>query len=82
MPKTVETIDLSNTASAYYAPATVAPAGKLIHVAGQPGSTKHGIVPADYESQIHLALLNLRKLIIVAGSSIENIVKLQLFIVD
>ncbi|CAI7575150.1 unnamed protein product [Penicillium discolor] len=82
MPKTVETVDLSNTASAYYAPATVALAGKLIHVAGQPGSTKDGIVPADYESQIHLALLNLRKIIIAAGSSIENIVKLQLFIVD
>ncbi|KAJ5589212.1 hypothetical protein N7537_011890 [Penicillium hordei] len=78
----LETVDPSNTASAYYAPATVAPAGKLVHVAGQPGSTKYGIVPADYESEIHLALLNLRKLIIAAGSSIENIVKLQLFIVD
>lgn len=82
MPKTVETVDLSNTTSAYYAPATVAPAGKLIHVAGQPGSLKNGYVPADYESQIHLALLNLRKLIIAAGSTIDNIVKLQLFIVD
>ncbi|KAJ5170854.1 YjgF/Yer057p/UK114 family [Penicillium coprophilum] len=82
MPKLVETVDLSNTATAYYAPATVAPIGKLIHVSGQPGNTKDGLVPADYESQIHLALLNLRKIIIAAGSSIENIVKLQLFIVD
>ncbi|KAJ5747148.1 uncharacterized protein N7511_008844 [Penicillium nucicola] len=82
MSKTVTTVDLSNTASAYYAPATVAPAGKLIHVAGQPGSLKDGSIPSDYESQIHLALLNLRKIIVAAGSSIENIVKLNLYIVD
>ncbi|KGO75225.1 YjgF/Yer057p/UK114 family [Penicillium italicum] len=82
MPKTVETVDLSNTAGVQYAPATVAPAGKIIYISGQPGSTNDGVVPADYESQIHLALLNLRKLIIATGSSIENIVKLQLFIVE
>jgi monoamine oxidase len=82
MSKTVTTVDLSNTASAYYAPATVAPAGKLIHVAGQPGSLKDGSMPSDYESQIHLALLNLRKIIVATGSSIENIAKLNLFIVN
>lgn len=82
MPKVVETVDLSNTAGAYYAPATIAPTTKVIHIAGQPGSTKDGGVPSDYESQIHLALLNLRRLIIAAGSSVEHIVKLNLFIVD
>lgn len=82
MPKLVETVDLSNTTSGYYGPATIAPASKIVHIAGQPGSTKPGVVPADYESQIHLALLNLRKLIVAAGSTIEHIVKLQLFIVD
>ncbi|PLB40393.1 putative flavin-containing amine oxidase [Aspergillus candidus] len=82
MRSNVETVDLSNTVSACYSPATIAPANRMIHIAGQPGSTKHGLVPADYESQIHLALLNLRKLIIAAGSSIEDIVKLNLFIVD
>lgn len=82
MPKIVETVDLSNTTGAYYAPATISPASRLIHIAGQPGSTKDGGVPTDYESQIHLALLNLRKLIIAAGSAIEHIVKLNLFIVD
>ncbi|KAL2826628.1 hypothetical protein BDW59DRAFT_179352 [Aspergillus cavernicola] len=82
MAKTVETVDLSNTTSAYYAPATIAPTDKLIHIAGQPGSTKDGVVPHDYESQIHLALLNLRKLIIAAESSIKHIVKLNLFIVN
>ncbi|KAI1749779.1 putative flavin-containing amine oxidase [Xylaria castorea] len=82
MLKTIKTVDLSNTTAAYYAPATIASPGKLIHVAGQPGSTKDGQVPEDYESQIHLALFNLRKVIIAAGASIGNIAKLTLLIVD
>lgn len=81
MPKIIETVGLANTISGYYAPAAVSPTSKLIHVAGQPGGTKSGVVPDDYESQIHLALLNLRKIIIAAGSSTEHILKLNLFIV-
>lgn len=79
----VKTIDLATTTGAYYAPATVVPAGsQVIHVAGQPGTTKDGTVPVDYESQIHLALLNLRKVLIVAGASVKDILKLTLFIVN
>ncbi|WYZ37086.1 hypothetical protein EsH8_II_000592 [Colletotrichum jinshuiense] len=82
MNRLVETVDLSNTTTAYYAPATITRAGSLVHVSGMPGSTKDGQVPADYESQIHLALLNLRKIIITAGTRISNIASLTLFIVD
>ncbi|RAH81528.1 putative flavin-containing amine oxidase [Aspergillus japonicus CBS 114.51] len=78
----VQTVDLSNTTGAYYAPATISPAGQMIHVTGQPGTTKDGVAPPDYESQIHLALLNLRKIIIAAGSAVRHIVKLNLFIVN
>ncbi|KAI1342563.1 hypothetical protein F5Y15DRAFT_429917 [Xylariaceae sp. FL0016] len=81
MDRNVSTVDLPHTTGSYYAPATVAQ-GKFIHVAGQPGSTKDGHVPADYESQIHLALMNLRKIMVVAGASTQNIVKLTLYIVD
>ncbi|KAJ9292932.1 hypothetical protein DTO271G3_8230 [Paecilomyces variotii] len=81
MSRTIKTIDSSNTSNAYYAPATIS-TGDLIHVAGQPGSTKNGFVPDDYESQIHLALLNLRKVILSAGASIENIAKLTLLIIN
>lgn len=81
MTKTGETVDLSNTTGLYYAPATIS-SGKVVHIAGQPGNTKDGHVPADYESQIHLALLNLRKLIVAAGGSIKDIAKLNVFIVD
>jgi monoamine oxidase len=80
-PQNVASIDLHNTASSYFAPATVT-SGGLIHVSGQPGSTDDGTVPADYESQIHLALLKLRRIIIAANASISDIVKLNLFIVN
>ncbi|OJJ47733.1 hypothetical protein ASPZODRAFT_131290 [Penicilliopsis zonata CBS 506.65] len=83
MTRLVETVDLSNTSTAYFAPATVTQAnGGLIHISGQPGSTKDGHVPVDYESQIHLALFNLRKVIIAAGASVRDIIKLTLFVVD
>ncbi|KAF9883373.1 hypothetical protein FE257_003540 [Aspergillus nanangensis] len=82
MPR-ISTIDLATTAGAYYAPATVAPANtQMMHIAGQPGSTKSGLVPPDYESQIHLALLNLRKILIVAGAAVRDIVKLTVYIVN
>ncbi|KAE9570548.1 hypothetical protein CGMCC3_g13278 [Colletotrichum fructicola] len=82
MAPSIRTLDLNNTSSAYFAPATVTSSSKLVHVAGQPGSTVDGQVPDDYESQIHLALLNLRKIILVAGASIRDIAKLTLYIVD
>ncbi|KAK7419368.1 hypothetical protein QQX98_003320 [Neonectria punicea] len=81
MAKAVETVDLSNTTTAYHAAATVA-FGKILHISGQPGSTKGGTVPSDYESQIHLALLNLRKIIVAAGASVKDILKLTVYIVN
>jgi monoamine oxidase len=77
----VAIIDLHNAATSYFAPATVT-SGGLIHVSGQPGSTDDGKVPGDYESQIHLALLRLRRIIIAANASISDIVKLNVFIVN
>ncbi|KAJ5736221.1 uncharacterized protein N7483_001346 [Penicillium malachiteum] len=81
MSKTVKTVDLSHTAGLYYGPATIS-SGKVLHIAGQPGNTKDGHVPKDYESQIHLSLFNLRKLIIAAGADIKDIAKLNVYIVD
>ncbi|KAL4733916.1 hypothetical protein BDV11DRAFT_209833 [Aspergillus similis] len=79
----VETVDLATNTATYYAPATIAPANsQVIHVAGQAGMTVNGIVPTDYESQIHLALLNLRKILILSGVSVKDILKLTLYIVN
>ncbi|KAL2212031.1 putative flavin-containing amine oxidase [Sarocladium strictum] len=78
-----EALDLDNTKSGYYAPASISPPNtRAIHVSGQPGSAKNGHVPADYESQIHLALLNLRRILLTAGAIVRNITKLTLFIVN
>ncbi|KAL2883490.1 hypothetical protein SGCOL_001173 [Colletotrichum sp. CLE4] len=82
MTRLIETVDLSNTSTAYYAPATITRAGSLVHISGLPGNTKDGQVPSDYDSQIHLALLNLRKVIIAAGSTMPNVASLTLYIVD
>ncbi|KAF4126447.1 monoamine oxidase [Geosmithia morbida] len=83
MGKSLEIVDLVNTASQYFAPATIGNAGdKVIHISGQVGSTKDGKVPDDYESQIHLTLHNLRKVVLSAGASIEDIAKLNVYIVN
>lgn len=82
--KSLSTVDLStSTAAAYFAPATISKPGvSLIHVAGQVGTTKEGIAPADYESQIHLALLNLKQVIFAAGASVTDIAKLTIYVVN
>lgn len=78
----MKTVDLSTTRGQYFAPATSSNAPEIIHVSGQVGALKSGKVPPCYESQIHLALLNLRKVILSAGASISDVAKLTLFIVD
>lgn len=82
MAPTVSTIDLHNTSSAYYAPATVANGSTYVHVSGQAGTASDATVPSDYLSQIHLALYNLRKVIIAANATVKSIAKLSVFIVN
>ncbi|KAI1736027.1 putative flavin-containing amine oxidase [Xylaria scruposa] len=82
MPKTMKTLDPLDMTVAFCDSEIIASPGKLICVAGQPSSTRDGQVPGDYESQIHLALFNIRKAMIAAGASIRDIVKLTLSIVN
>ncbi|KAF2720110.1 putative flavin-containing amine oxidase [Polychaeton citri CBS 116435] len=82
MARYVKTVDIGSSSSAYYAPATVTSQGGVIHIAGQPGTTKNGKAPDHYESQIQLALFNLRKVIIASGASVHDILKLTLYIVN
>lgn len=83
MTKAISTVELSTTSAAYFAPATISKPGvSFIHVAGQVGTTKDGKAPADYESQIHLALLNLKHVIFTAGASIADVAKLTLYVVN
>ncbi|EXJ70365.1 monoamine oxidase [Cladophialophora psammophila CBS 110553] len=82
MVSPVKFIDIGNSESAYYAPGTISGGRDLIHIAGQPGTTKNNICPADYESQIHLALLNIHRIIVAAGASVSDILKLTIYIVN
>jgi monoamine oxidase len=83
MAPLVESLDLDSTSKVYHAPATVIRGNSsVVHVSGQVGTTKDGHVPADYVSQIHLALLHLRKIIIAAGATVKDIAKLTLYVVD
>lgn len=83
MAKHLEILDLSNTSKVYHSPATITgPNTKLVHVSGQIGATKSGHVPADYESQLHLAIFNLRKIMIAAGASVKDIAKATLYVVN
>lgn len=82
MSTTVRSIDVGNSYAAYYAAAASTTATETIHISGQPGSTKDGTMPADYASQVLLALVNIHKIIIAANASITDIVKLNLYIVN
>ncbi|RAH47902.1 putative flavin-containing amine oxidase [Aspergillus brunneoviolaceus CBS 621.78] len=66
--------------AAYHA-AGVISNGPLLHISGQPG-TLAGKTPSDGVSQIHLALLNLHRVIAAAGASPRDIVSLTLYVVN
>ncbi|KAJ9131613.1 Amine oxidase [Pleurostoma richardsiae] len=78
----VETLDLDDTASAYFAPATVTAPGSIVYISGQVGITRDGRFPADYKSQIHLALLKLRAALYAANASAIDIAKLTIYVVN
>ncbi|PYH94383.1 FAD/NAD(P)-binding domain-containing protein [Aspergillus ellipticus CBS 707.79] len=77
MPPSIQPI---LTTSAYYAPGVIS-TGTHLHVSGQPG-TIDGVAPSDYNSQIHLALVNLHRVIAAAGATPRDVVKLTLYIVN
>ena len=83
MAPSVDIVDLSNTTNAYHSPATIVHGNaRVIHISGQVGTTKKGYTPPDYESQIHLALLNLRRILVTTGATTKDIAKLTLYIVN
>ncbi|KAL1637016.1 hypothetical protein SLS58_009455 [Diplodia intermedia] len=82
MSPKVQAIDPAGTPKAYHAQGTVSATGNTIQISGQYGATTGGHVPASYESQIHLALLNLRRVLTAAGARVTDITKLTLYIVN
>ncbi|KAL5362531.1 hypothetical protein BJX96DRAFT_186092 [Aspergillus floccosus] len=82
MSRSIRTLDIGSSVSSYFAPATITSGIDCIQISGQVGMDSEGKVPTDYESQINLALLNLHKVITAAGASIQDIAKLNLYIVN
>ncbi|KAF4455358.1 flavin containing amine oxidoreductase [Fusarium albosuccineum] len=83
MGKSVESVDLVNTTQQYFPAATSAHASsRIIHTAGRIGIAKDGRVPVDYESEVHLALHNLHKVILTSRADIEDIAKIVIYVVN
>ncbi|KAL1885832.1 hypothetical protein Plec18167_001328 [Paecilomyces lecythidis] len=74
--RTTESVSGSGSA------ALTAAATNVLHVSGQPCSPVSGEVPADYDSQVLLSLVNLHQALLAAGSSVAGIVRLTLYIVN
>jgi monoamine oxidase len=82
MPAKVRTIDVGSGPLPYFAGATATTVSELIHVSGQVGVNSEGKAPADYVSQVHLALLSLQKVLLAAGAQVGDILKLNLYPVN
>lgn len=80
--RSIDLDDSLQTPKTLYASATIAPPGAVIHISGQVGCLKDGRIPPCYESQIQLALLKLRRVMIAAGARVCDICSLDVSIVD
>jgi len=68
-------------AGAKYTPAVVA--GSLVFTSGQVGAEPdNGDVPDEFAAEVHLALDNLERVLVAAGSGLERLVKVTCFISD
>ncbi|KAG9851775.1 flavin-containing amine oxidoreductase, partial [Aureobasidium melanogenum] len=82
MPFHIAALDPTPGQRGYVAAGTRTNATDIINVTGQVGSAADGTIPSDYESQTHLALLNLHKVLAEGGASISDILKINLYIVN
>ncbi|MCC7508396.1 MAG: RidA family protein [Planctomycetes bacterium] len=66
-----------------YANAIIMPRGRLLFVAGQVGwDSNERIVSDDFAAQFRQALLNVRACVEAAGSSVEHIGRVTLYVTD
>ena len=64
--------------------AILAEGGRMVFLAGQPGLDAHGKVvsPGDLVAQLAQALANVKTIVEAAGGTMQDIVKLTLFVTD
>lgn len=82
--KTVINTENAPAAIGPYSQAVVAPAGKTVYLSGQIGlnPSTGELVSDNVEEQVRQAFNNLTEVIKAAGGSLDNIVKLVLFVTD
>lgn len=54
--------------------------GRQLHVSGTPGMRKDGTLPADFAGQADLAWQNLTEILQNAGMGVENLVKINQYL--
>ncbi|QDQ87319.1 RidA family protein [Alcaligenaceae bacterium SJ-26] len=67
-----------------YSQAVEAPAGRTVYLSGQIGLEPETgeLVAENFEAQVRQAFVNMQAVIEAAGGTLENIVKLTLFLTD
>ena len=84
MTKEIIHTDLAPAAVGPYSQAVVAPQGRTVYLSGQiglePGSGE--LVSENFDAQVRQAFSNLEAVIEAAGGTLDNIVKLTLFLTD
>lgn len=84
MTKQVIHTDNAPAAVGPYSQAVAAPAGKTVYLSGQiglePGTGE--LVSENFDAQVRQAFSNMKAVIEAAGGTLENVVKLTLFLTD
>jgi len=79
------TIELRNsdrlTPPVGYSHASIAPAGRIVHLAGQLGMDADGTITEGLAAQTEQALLNFVDALAAAGATPENLVKMNVLVV-
>lgn len=65
-----------------YYHATVAEAGKIVFLSGQPGTDEKGALSPGLSDQIKNALINMGNACIAAGADVRNIAKVTFYVVN
>jgi enamine deaminase RidA (YjgF/YER057c/UK114 family) len=79
------TVELRNAAGLAepvgFSHASIAEAGRVVHLAGQGGADSDGVVAGGLAEQTERAILNLREAMEAAGVRPEDLVKLTIYVV-
>ena len=84
MPKDIIHTDAAPAAVGPYSQAVAAPAGRTVYLSGQIGlePATGELVSENFDAQVRQAFDNLAAVVQAAGGTLENIVKLTLFLTD